>query len=224
MINVLLIEDRPERKSQFLKNWNIDSLSPYSFLKEISNEELIMVKNDLADNNTSLISGYDLLMTHKSALTQVEQDIISTLNISIVYFSGGISQSFYAEYPNPVLHINSNSFYSQNLITFLDNISKNNSIEMLILQFGEKWKLNLLLRLRDELYQKLYSHLDDKIFPEDFDDLFDQKIMLLNWGDDVKREFESLKLNGLDKDIYQHFNVLIKYTSNYIANEIGLII
>jgi len=222
MKNILLIEDRPERKKQFLESSEIKTLSNYPFLKEVSFQELNIIKQELLSNEKPFLNDYDLIMTHKSALTFAEQDSLVTLKSS-VFFSGGISQSFYSENPNPVLHINSKEFYSNNLIEFLTNIQNNNEIELLILQFGQKWKLNLLLNLRDKLTQKIYSKISEEIYPEDFDELFTEKLMTLNWESDTRKEIEILKSNGMDKNDFLQLDELKNKISTFICNEIGII-
>jgi len=94
---------------------------------------------------------------------------------------------------------------------------------LLILQFGQKWKLNLLLNLRDKLTQKIYSKISEEIYPEDFDELFTEKLMTLNWESDTRKEIEILKSNGMDKNDFLQLDELKNKISTFICNEIGII-
>ena len=195
-MRIILIEDRVIRKLQFIDLTGI-SLEKYGFLKEVNAEEYMIIKNSLKVDNFIFFNDYDLIITHKSAFTIGEQDKINSLRKPIVYFSGGISQAFYAENSSPILHINSKDFYSENLEFFLDFLDKNNEIELLILQFGKQWKLNLLLNTRDSISQLIYSNANNDLFPDDFDIIFNKKVLSVINSNNLKTEIETLLLNGL---------------------------
>jgi hypothetical protein len=131
-MKILLIEDRIVRKELFVQRSNID-LNQYLFLKQASADEYKDIKSKLKNADTSIFNGIDLIITHKSAFTINEQDILASVGKPIIYFSGGISQSFYSEFPVPCLHINSSDFYGQNLIRFLNHVNivlKNKYLEL----------------------------------------------------------------------------------------------
>jgi hypothetical protein len=165
-MKILLIEDRIVRKELFVQRSNID-LNQYLFLKQASADEYKDIKSKLKNADTSIFNGIDLIITHKSAFTINEQDILASIGKPIIYFSGGISQSFYSEFPVPCLHINSSDFYGQNLIQFLNHINITGELELLILEFGANWRLNFLLNTRDKLNQLLYRNSKSDLFPED---------------------------------------------------------
>lgn len=195
-MKIILIEDRIVRKELFMDRSQID-LSKYSFLKEITAEEFKLVKSSVKNGDISFFEDYYLIITHKSAFTLNEQDILASIGKSIIYFSGGISQSFYLEYPFPCLHINSSEFYSTNLIDFLNYINETGEIEMLILQFGTKWKLNLLLNTRHKLKQLLYKNVENELYPEDFDGVFNDKLLSILVSNQLKDGISKLQKNGL---------------------------
>ncbi|HTN46621.1 MAG TPA: hypothetical protein VL098_09770 [Flavipsychrobacter sp.] len=195
-MKILLIEDRLERKNQFLSIAGISSLDEYSFLTVLRPTELEALKSDIKNRNQTRLNEFDLLMIHKSAFSQSEQEIIRETSKPTVYFSGGIPQSSYTENPD-TLHINSKEFYSSNLKNFLEAIAKTGKIELMRLQFGEQWQLNLLLNLRQEITQKINTELESGIFPEDFEALFTDKIMDFEWPTSMASRIENLKINGM---------------------------
>lgn len=195
-MKILLIEDRIVRKELFLDRTKID-LSKYAFLKENTPEEYKQIKSSIKNGDLTYFKDYNLIITHKSAFTLNEQDLLSSIGKPLVYFSGGISQSFYLEYPSPCLHINSSDFYSINLIEFLDYIKVTGEIETLILQFGAKWKLNLLLNTRDKIKQLLYKNLEKDLYPEDFDAIFSDKLMTTIVSTQLKDDISQLQKYGL---------------------------
>jgi hypothetical protein len=196
MKNILFIEDRILRKELFLERSQLD-LSKYSFLKEITTETFKQIKSSIKNADVTFFNQFELIITHKSAFTLNEQDILGSLGKSIIFFSGGITQSFYLEYPYPCLHINSSEFYSNNLINFLNYFEETGEIEMLILQFGTKWKLNLLLTSRDKLKQLLYKNTGEHLFPEDFDGIFSNKLLTTIQSKSLKDSILEIKENGL---------------------------
>ena len=198
-MKILLIEDRIVRKELFVQKSTID-LNQYLFLKQASADEYKDIKSKLKNADTSMFTGIDLIITHKSAFTINEQDILASVGKPIIYFSGGISQSFYSEFPVPCLHINSSDFYSQNLIQFLNHVNKTEELELLILQFGANWRLNLLLNTMDKLNQLLYRNSNSDLFPEDFNTIFSNKISSIIFSKVLQEGIDHLLNHGLNKN------------------------
>jgi hypothetical protein len=218
MKNILFIEDRILRKELFLKSSQID-FSKYSFLKETTAEEYKQIKTNIKNADTTFLNNFDLIITHKSAFTLNEQDILITLGKSIIFFSGGISQSFYLEYPFPCLHINSSEFYSNNLLNFLNHLEIEGELEMLILQFGTKWKLNLFLTSRDKLKQLLYKNTDKDLYPEDFDEIFSYKLLSIIKSKQLKDSILEIKENGLLWNEVKKVDRILSEISIEISNQ-----
>lgn len=195
-MKILLIEDRIVRKELFVQRSNID-LNQYVFLKQASADEYKEIKSSLKNADTSIFNAFDLIITHKSAFTINEQDILGSVGIPLIYFSGGISQSFYTEFPAPCLHINSSDFYGHNLIEFLNYVDKTGELELLILQFGANWRLNLLLNTRDKLNQLLYKNDKNDLYPEDFNSIFSSKISSILVSQGLKVGINDLLNHGL---------------------------
>jgi hypothetical protein len=218
-MRVILIEDRTVRKELFLSRSEID-FTKYNFFKEVTPEEYTQLKSDLKTGDLSFFRGCDVILTHKSAFTLNEQDALSALGKSVVYFSGGISQSFYLEFPSPTLHINSSDFYSSNLLYFLEKIATTGEIEMLILQFGDKWKLNLLLNLRDKLKQMIYRNEGKDLYPEDFDLVFNNKVLSIIESEQLKSDMVQLQKQGLSSGEIVLLSDVFSEINNQVMNQI----
>jgi hypothetical protein len=219
-MKIILIEDRVIRKELFLERSAID-LSQYSFLKDITALEFKQLKQDINNGDyLSFLGEFDLIITHKSAFTLNQQDVLASIGKSIIYFSGGISQSFYLEYPFPCLHINSSDFYSNNLLFFLNDIKDNGKIEMLILQFGTKWKLNLLLNTRDKVKQLLYKNFMRDLFPEDFNDIFSDKLLTLISSNQLKNNILKIRESGLMWTDLKKMEIIFEELNEEIRNNI----
>jgi len=91
---------------------------------------------------------------------------------------------------------------------------------MLILQFGIKWKLNLLLSTRDKIKQLVYKYVNVDLFAEDFSEIFTDKLLTIissiQLKDDIAeiREFglmwnEVEKINNVLERLNQEININI---------------
>jgi hypothetical protein len=222
-MKILLIEDRIVRKELFVQRSNID-LNQYLFLKQASAEEYKDIKSKLKNADTSIFNGIDLIITHKSAFTINEQDILASVGKPIIYFSGGISQSFYSEFPVPCLHINSSDFYGQNLIQFLNHVNLTGELELLILQFGANWRLNLLLNTRDKLNQLLYRNSKSDLFPEDFNTIFSSKISSIIFSNVLKEGIDDLLNRGLKNNEANRIKAIMSELNLEIQSNLKIVL
>ncbi|MBM3417503.1 MAG: hypothetical protein FJY17_01105 [Bacteroidetes bacterium] len=222
-MKILLIEDRIVRKELFVQRSNID-LDQYLFLKQASADEYKDIKSKLKNADTSIFNGIDLIITHKSAFTINEQDILASVGKPIIYFSGGISQSFYSEFPVPCLHINSSDFYGQNLIQFLNHVNITGELELLILEFGANWRLNLLLNTRDKLNQLLYKNSKSDLFPEDFNAIFSSKISSIIFSNVLKEGINDLLKLGLKNNEANRINAIMSELNVEIQNNLKVVL
>lgn len=140
MFKILLIEDRIERQKLFSED------SGFDFDKYI----------DILDNRSSLdgidLSIYSTIICHRSAFGESNDNILDRLKdhckktkTQLVFFSGGISSTFYSNTTYEFLLLNSKSFYSQNLAFYLDEILKSSLSNLGIMAYGKNWKINLML-------------------------------------------------------------------------------
>ena len=146
MKKILLIEDRVERQKKFTEDTGID------------------VKNysDILDNQTTLdkdtLENYSTIITHRSAYGNVDEDILgylkeycSNTKTKLVFFSGGISSTYYSNIKYEFLLLNSKSFYSKNLKLFLDDFTTTNKANLLLLAYGINWKINVMLNVLSKI-------------------------------------------------------------------------
>ena len=140
MASILLIEDRVERQELFTRETGFN-FQTYS---------------DQLDNRTCLdinnIDHYDTVICHRAAFTQSSSNILELLKehckktgTKLVFFSGGISSTFYSNRAYEFCILNSKGFYSENLKIFLDDVKENGDSNLRILAYGKKWKINLML-------------------------------------------------------------------------------
>ncbi|WP_140485873.1 hypothetical protein [Flavobacterium sp. GSA192] len=205
-MKIALVEDRIGRMNQFI---DID-IKSIENIQIITETDLSDLKIDLDQGITIKLDMFDCLIFHRSALTNTQREIIKTYcktnKKALVFFSGGISSSFYNDSTFPYLLINSKDLYSNNLKMFSDHSNQHNIINLLILQYGAKWKTNQLLLIKENLnlrFQlKTIKRITDLKIPKnqikDFDLDWLDKGDFLEINEDQIKQF---KLT-LDKLIY----------------------
>ena len=176
MDKILLIEDRFERQKRFMDETKIDLYSSEitSILDNIVGESYIKIFNDLK-NDTYNFDKYAIIILHKSAFDTYNTSIIAKLerychesSKVLVLFSGGIDANYYLKDENfELIELNSKTFYSHNLQIFLEDF-KNNNLHPLILCYGDKWKLNILLNILETLNLYIDTTNKDKILYKTF--------------------------------------------------------
>ncbi len=140
MKKILLIEDRIERQSKFTDATDIDLEKYCGFL------------DNRITFDKSCLNDYSTIITHRSAFGNDDENILDYLKkhceetgSSLVFFSGGISSTYYSKGKYEFLLLNSKSFYSSNLQLFLDDIYEGREPNILLLGYGKQWKFNILL-------------------------------------------------------------------------------
>ena len=150
-MKIAIIEDRIGRLDQSVE-FDIRGCKEVTIITGADFDKLIV---SLEAKDTTPLNIYDCIASHRSALNNEIRDTIKEYckvkSKPLIFFSGGISSSVFKDIDFPFLHINSKDFYSSNLKIFIDNYQKNNIINLLILQFGNRWKLSLLLGLRNRI-------------------------------------------------------------------------
>ncbi len=152
MNEIILIEDRPGRQSQFLDDTQFRTLSEKPFLSMPIEESCRTMIEDINSNNTSALLKYSLIIIHRSSLNRTGlktlDDLCKAQKIDLILFSGGLSQLIYAREKYQSLSLNSKEFYNNHLISFLDKYSQEKSTSLLELVYHSNWKLELLMRHR----------------------------------------------------------------------------
>ncbi len=140
MKKILLIEDRIERQVHFTEDTGIN-LKSYS---DIIDNKIYFDKNELEK--------YSIIITHRSAFGDYEENILDYLkkycektNTKLVFFSGGISATYYSKTKYEFLLLNSKSFYNKNLKLFLEDMKNRKEANLLILAYGNNWRINMML-------------------------------------------------------------------------------
>lgn len=140
MHKILLIEDRIERQELFSRESGFDFAYYSNFL----------------DNRTSLdgveLEHYSTIICHRSAFGDSDSNVLDNFKdhckktqAQLVFFSGGISSTFYSYKDYEFLLLNSKSFYSHNLQIYLDDVLEKGNSNLRLLAYGKNWKINLLL-------------------------------------------------------------------------------
>lgn len=218
MRKILLIEDRSHRQKDFLRLSNIN-LNDYTDIldNKIDNkyEEFIKdIQNDSFD-----LSIYDVIIAHQSIFINDFKLMLGKLknyckdnHKKLVLFSGGNEISYINdEYEE--LGLSSEDFYSQNLKLFLENF-KQNKINIRILSFGNKWKLNIILNVLEKISLFIETNNDEDI---DYDEFVNNtKANLLN---NLEIKFYQMKIDEtwidskseilkLKEDLIEHIKVI----------------
>ena len=155
MNEVILIEDRPGRQSQFLSKNEIDNLNEIEGLtvsKTLETSEVILnINNGHFDD----LKKYKLIIIHRSALADTG---INGLNKfckltkkDLIYFSGGINQSNYYNDGYDLLNSSVSELYNKSLGVFLKDYIEGNSKHLLEILFGKSWQLSTMLCYRQWL-------------------------------------------------------------------------
>lgn len=152
MKKVILIEDRPNRQIDFTKKLNKD-LNKISILENVCGfEKFNTYKKILSSSNLSQLDDFQVIIVHRSVLSANERlrlvDFAKKNSKTLVLFSGGISSVTLQNIGNGILlTINSKDLYSNSFINYLEN----DDLNILLLAFGENWKINLEVSLLDKL-------------------------------------------------------------------------
>ena len=144
MKKILLVEDIPQRQANFLEKQGIDLLPFSDRLINCAEEKYYSIIDDIKNNNIDWTQ-YSTIMIHRSGF---ETNVLNSLkevcennSIQFVFFSGGVSSTFYTYKPYEFLQLNSKDLYTKNLKLFLETNKQN----LLELAYGDKWKINILL-------------------------------------------------------------------------------
>jgi hypothetical protein len=174
MRKILLIEDRATRQEQFFNQTQIELNSYSDILDNMINEKYNNIIQKLKEN-TFDFKEYEVIICHKSAfkddnitiLKNIEKYCKDTHKVFIL-FSGGIDGNYYLEEDNYIfMELNSQRLYSENIELFLEDF-RNGNIHPLILSYGTKWKINILLNILEKINLILDSEPKESILYKRF--------------------------------------------------------
>lgn len=157
MKKILLVEDRTQRQKLFMEDTKIDLARYSSILDNFIDKKYDEFVVKIQDDNFEL-DNYDVIISHKSAFKDFNESILSKLENHckendkvLVLFSGGIDANYYLKDDNfELIELNSKTFYSEFLKLFLEDVQDGN-LHPLILCYGTKWKLNIVLNILEKL-------------------------------------------------------------------------
>ena len=218
MKKIALIEDRYKRQAHFLEQ-NLINLEDYedvleNFIEEKASNILENISNDSFD-----LDKFDIIVCHKSVENNTVilgnlKDYCKKFQKTLILFSGGISVNYYDNSEFEFLELNSKTFYSQNLLLFLESIKTNNE-DIMMLCYGEQWKQNIVANVLEKT-NKLLNKIDDKVIYLKFGNFIDiKKLDKINYNfytleiennRTTKNEIENFK-DSLEK----YFNKTIEY-------------
>ncbi len=150
-MKIAIIEDRIAR----LEKYTDFELKKCKSVSIITGLEFDVLIRSLKSNDTKPLDQYECIASHRSALSNEVRDTLKEYcrkkRKPLIFFSGGMTSSVLKDLDFPFLHINSKEFYSENLRMFIEACEESNTVNLLVLQFGKKWKLSLLLNLRNNI-------------------------------------------------------------------------
>ena len=169
-MKVILIEDRKERQNRFIETFNFDFKQYQGILFNATDSKYIKINEALKNEDYKVLEDFDIIISHKSAFEEANVQIIHRLenyaktnNKKLVFFSGGIdSVYYYKEDEFEYMELNSTNFYSNNLKTFLEKLKRNLNPSILVLAYGNKWKLNIFIDILDKIAKYIQDIKKDK--------------------------------------------------------------
>lgn len=155
MKKILLIEDVVTRQNSFMDERGFTLEEYADILENTIGEKYQRVAIALKDNSFDF-DKYSMIMAHKSAFENDVGVIIDRLkayckkeNKALIFFSGG-TQNYYDNTYNDYLELETKYFYSDNLKLFLEAYKENNA-NILMLSYGEKWIVNSVLNILENI-------------------------------------------------------------------------
>jgi hypothetical protein len=211
MKKILLIDDRTNRQFVACNKASID-ISRYDVVENCIDKKYEEIFQKLKDRELK-VDEYIAIIAHKSAFGDDNPDILYHLqelcqkeSIPLVLFSGGISVNYYEKSEDfEKLELNSKTLYSNNLRLFLEHYKKSSKIELMILGYGNSWKINILLNILEKITLFLAKSKEDDLLYNKFANETDFHL-LEKVTDKVKLHIEngwiSLEaIKGLKKEI-----------------------
>lgn len=227
-MKIAIIEDRIARLEHFT-DFEVKQCKSVTIITGLEFDNLI---GSLKSNNTKPLDQYECIASHRSALSNEVRDTLKEYcrikRKPLIFFSGGITSSVLKDLDFPFLHINSKEFYSENLKLFIEAFEESNAVNLLVLQFGKKWKLSLLLNLRNNIAVALNKEALKVQFPDsEIDDSeLIKRVRDLQINNAIKADLINEKTNvifsGDDLMPISFYQVQdIKYVIDSVINEMA---
>lgn len=185
---ILLLEDRPGRQSQFLNKKQIDFLTQIENLIMPQADECVSTINKINEKKAKL-DEFNLIIIHRSSLSQSGFDFLKQLQKDLILFSGGLSQIIYKNEGFPVLSVNSADLYNEHFIDFIKKYIDGDINNLTELIYGDKWKLGVLLQYK--MIETKMEKEDDNYYKMELEEqLKSLKSSLKNFPVDINKEID----------------------------------
>ena len=174
MKKILLIEDRSDRQKQFENKTKIELELYDDILDNMINKKYTDTFDKLKSNSFDFRE-YDVIISHKSAFEDRNVTILKNIETYcrdnkkiFILFSGGVDSNYYLEEDGYIyMELSSQKLYSQNIELFLEDFRDGN-INPLILSYGIKWKVNILLNILEKINLILERDEKELVFYKKF--------------------------------------------------------
>ncbi len=174
MKKIALIEDRYKRQLDFLEQNKIELDAYEDVLSNFVEDDAQNLIEQIV-HNTFDLQEYAIIICHKSVEYEDKNTIIlSNLrnyckkhSKTLVLFSGGISVNHYDNSEFELLELNSKTFYSQNLVLFLEAVKAENK-DIMMLCYGEHWKQNIVANVLEKTNLIIFDVLNGIEQPSGF--------------------------------------------------------
>ena len=110
------------------------------------------------------------------------------------------------------------------IFKILNHVNITGELELLILEFGANWRLNLLLNTRDKLNQLLYRNSKSDLFPEDFNAIFSSKISSIIFSNVLKEGINDLLKLGLKNNEANRIKAIMSELNLEIQNNLKVVL
>ena len=172
MKKILLIEDVTSRQIGFMSKIDF-KLEDYNDILENSIGKKYKEIAEELKNDTFNFDEYSMIMVHQSAF---EDDVAITIDKlknycekhkkALVLFSG-VNSKYYNNSKYEYIELNTKEFYSNNLKLFLEAY-RNQNQNILMLSYGEKWTITILLNILQKTNQFLEENIEEDIIYSSF--------------------------------------------------------
>jgi CheY-like chemotaxis protein len=213
---IALIEDRTKRQLHFLEQNNINLDKYANILKNFTEEKASNILEEIRSDSFDL-QEFEIIICHKS----VENNTVILANLknyckkhqkTLVLFSGGISVNYYDNSELELLELNSKTFYSQNLVLFLEAVKTGNE-DILMLCYGEYWQQDIVANVLEKTNYLMGQVEEDIVFYDEFVNFTDiEKLSKIN------HDFHSVQIENNRTTIVEIENFrdsLLSYFKKY---------
>ncbi len=191
-MKTIIIDDRKERKHQFWDDVKKEQASG------LCQKGVLDIRETITIGIFDELEGFPLIAIHESLLKEKDRlsDVINYAKVReklLILFSGGITHNGIYD-SGRLMRINAEDFYNK-VLPFVEENQNNDKIQLPLLQFlyGANWRLPLLLRYRDLIWN-YESALDDPEENPDYQTEEEIRAILLPGNDVISLEWIEAEL------------------------------